>query len=219
MRSQHSATIKPLSGNVRVRQPTTYSRVIRTDFRISPTVAATTKNVRVVAFRVCVLVGESAAVWVTVSARRPATCIGNGCAANARQSIYRRSRHERRYATWRVGFELPADYDDRGDLGRWNRQLGRGATGPSRRTLSQQRAPLAHRPRPTQPDDLVLLLKSLSSRFARETQTQAIAVAPATPNDGASQARGAALLSPLKCENCMAPPPQSRCCSRDTARR
>jgi cytochrome c len=55
---------------------------------------------------------------------------------------------------------------------------------------------------PMQTDDLVALLKSFSSRFAHEAQGQPIAVAPATPNDGASQARGSTLWSRLKCDNC-----------------
>lgn len=53
-----------------------------------------------------------------------------------------------------------------------------------------------------QTDDLVAMLKSFSARFAREAPGQPIAVASPTPNDGASQARGAALWSRLKCDNC-----------------
>jgi cytochrome c oxidase cbb3-type subunit 2 len=53
-----------------------------------------------------------------------------------------------------------------------------------------------------QTDDLVAALKSFSARFAHEAPGQPIAVAAPTPNDGASVARGAALWSRLKCDNC-----------------
>lgn len=55
---------------------------------------------------------------------------------------------------------------------------------------------------PMQTDDLVAMLKTFSSRFAREAPGAPVAATPATPNDGASQARGAALWSRLKCDNC-----------------
>ena len=51
-------------------------------------------------------------------------------------------------------------------------------------------------------DDLVATLKMFSSRFAHEPMGQPIAVTAATPNDSASQARGAATWSRLKCDNC-----------------
>jgi cytochrome c oxidase cbb3-type subunit 2 len=55
---------------------------------------------------------------------------------------------------------------------------------------------------PLQIEDLVPTLKSFSWRFAHEAPGQPIAVTAQTPNDAASVARGAALWSRLKCDNC-----------------